>query len=41
MIALKKLLQLERPTSKAKAYSEWTELPKVILEDDEARQYYE
>jgi structure-specific endonuclease subunit SLX1 len=41
IIALKKLLQLERPTSKAKAYSEWTELPKVILEDDEARQYYE
>jgi predicted GIY-YIG superfamily endonuclease len=41
MIALKKLLQLERPTSNAKAYSEWSEPPKVILEDDDARQYYE
>jgi predicted GIY-YIG superfamily endonuclease len=41
MMALKKLLELERPTSKAKAYSEWTESPKVILEDDEARKYYD
>lgn len=41
MIALKKLLKLDRPTSKAKLYSEWTEPPKVILEDDEARKYYE
>ena len=41
MFALKQLLELERPTSKAKAYSEWTKPPKVVLEDDEARQYYE
>lgn len=41
MIALKQLLELERPTSKAKSYSEWLESPKVILEDDEARTYYE
>ena len=41
MIALKQLLELERPTSKAKAYNEWTEPPKVVLEDDEARKYYE
>ena len=41
MIALKQLLNLERPTTKAKAYSEWPEPPKVVLEDDEARQYYE
>jgi structure-specific endonuclease subunit SLX1 len=41
MIALKKLLELERPTLKAKAYSEWSEPPKVVLEDDEARKYYE
>jgi structure-specific endonuclease subunit SLX1 len=41
MIALKTLLNLERPTTKAKAYSEWSEPPKVILEDDEARKYYE
>jgi hypothetical protein len=32
---------LERPTSKAKAYSEWAEPPKVVLEDDEARLYYD
>ena len=41
MIALKQLLELERPTSKAKAYTEWPEPPKVVLEDDEARKYYE
>jgi structure-specific endonuclease subunit SLX1 len=41
MIALKQLLELERPTSKAKAYSEWTEPPKVVLEDDEAQTYYD
>lgn len=39
--ALKKLLKLDRPTLKAKAYREWTEPPKVVLEDDEARKYYE
>ena len=41
MIALKQLLALERPTSKAMAYSEWQEPPKVVLEDDEARLYYD
>ena len=41
MIALKQLLELDRSTSKAKPYSEWTEPPKVVLEDDEARKYYE
>lgn len=41
MIALKHLLSLERPTNKAKPYSEWAEPPQVILEDVEARQYYE
>lgn len=41
IIALKKLLALDRPTSKAKLYTEWSELPKVILEDDEARKYYQ
>jgi len=40
MIALKQLLALERPTTKAKAYSEWLQPPQVILEDDEARMYY-
>ena len=41
MLALKQLLALDRPTTKAKAYSEWSEPPKVVLEDDEARQHYE
>jgi predicted GIY-YIG superfamily endonuclease len=41
MIALKQLLALDRPTSKAKLYSEWPEQPKVVLEDDEARKYYD
>jgi len=41
MIALKQLLELDRPTSKAKTYREWSESPKVVLEDDEARKYYE
>ena len=40
MMALNQLIKLERPTSKAKAYSEWSEPPKVVLEDDEARKYY-
>jgi structure-specific endonuclease subunit SLX1 len=40
MIALKQLLALDKPTSKAKAYSEWPTPPVVILEDDEAKQYY-
>jgi hypothetical protein len=41
MIALKQLLALDRPTSKAKLYTEWAEPPKVVLEDDEARKYYD
>jgi len=41
IIALKQLLALERPTTKAKAYSEWDEKPIVVLEDEEARKYYE
>lgn len=40
MNALKTLLSLERPTSKAMAYSEWSNPPEVILEDPEAKQYY-
>jgi structure-specific endonuclease subunit SLX1 len=41
MIALNQLLNMERPTTKAKAYSEWPNKPNVVLEDDEARKYYE
>jgi hypothetical protein len=39
-IALKQLLSLERPTTKAKAYSEWSQPPQVVLEDQETRNYY-
>ena len=38
--ALKELLSLERPTSKAFAYSEWENKPEVHLETDEANKYY-
>ena len=40
MHALKELLGLERPTSKAKAYSEWNSPPEVHLEIDEVEQIY-
>ena len=40
MIALKKLLNLDRPTTKAKCYNEWKENPEIIFEDEEARIYY-
>jgi predicted GIY-YIG superfamily endonuclease len=38
--ALKELLSLERPTSKAIAYTEWTTIPEVHLETDVAKEYY-
>ena len=41
IVALKQLLSLERPTSKAIKFSEWPEPPKINLEDNEARRYYE
>ena len=41
MIALKELLLLERSTSKAVPYSEWTEPPEIHLETDESKKYYE
>jgi structure-specific endonuclease subunit SLX1 len=40
MAALKELLSLERPTSKAKAYSEWPSPPEVHCETDEAAKFY-
>ncbi len=40
MLALQELLSLDKSTSKAKPYSEWSTPPQVILEDDEARKYY-
>jgi structure-specific endonuclease subunit SLX1 len=38
--ALKQLLNLERSTSKAIAFCEWIEPPKVHLEIDEVTEYY-
>lgn len=40
MKALKELLSLERPTSKAKAYSEWPSPPEVHCETDESTKFY-
>ena len=40
MKALKELLSLERPTSKAKAYSEWANPPEVHCETEEATKFY-
>lgn len=39
--ALKELLALERPTSKAIAYSEWSAPPEVHCEIDESKIYYD
>lgn len=39
--ALKELISLERPTSKAKAYSEWPNPPQIVIEDDEFRKIYD
>jgi structure-specific endonuclease subunit SLX1 len=41
MMALKQLLALERPTTKAIAYTEWPSPPEVHLETDESKKYYE
>jgi structure-specific endonuclease subunit SLX1 len=40
MVALKQLLSLERSTSKAKPYTEWMSPPEVVLEDNEAEEYF-
>ena len=40
MTALKELLELERPTTKAKAYSEWLTSPEVVFGDDTAKEIY-
>ena len=39
--ALKQLLSLEKPTSKAIMYTEWTTPPQVIIESEDAQKYYE
>jgi structure-specific endonuclease subunit SLX1 len=40
IMALKELLSLERPTSKAISYSEWPTPPEVHLEYEEAADFY-
>ena len=40
MKALKELLSLERPTSKAKLYKEWETPPEVHLETEEAKFHF-
>jgi structure-specific endonuclease subunit SLX1 len=40
MKALEQLVALERPTSKALAYTEWPHPPEVIIEIEEANNYY-
>jgi hypothetical protein len=40
MEALKMLLDLERPTTKALAYSEWPSPPEIIWENETAKEYY-
>jgi structure-specific endonuclease subunit SLX1 len=40
MNALYQLLRLERPTTKAKAYSEWEVKPEIIFGDDLAKEIY-
>uniref|UniRef100_A0A6C0DQY8 GIY-YIG domain-containing protein n=1 Tax=viral metagenome TaxID=1070528 RepID=A0A6C0DQY8_9ZZZZ len=40
MMALKTLLQLERPTTKAVAYSEWPSPPEIIWENEDAKDYF-
>jgi len=41
MKALKQLLNLERPTSKAMAYTEWPTPPEAHFETDEAQNFYD
>ena len=40
ILALKQLLALERPTSKAVAYTEWYTSPNIIFEVDKAEEFY-
>jgi predicted GIY-YIG superfamily endonuclease len=41
MTALKQLLALDRPTSKAVAYTEWPSPPQVNIETEDAQKYYD
>ena len=41
LVAVNMLLKMDRPTTKAKAYIEWTIPPELILEDGEAKSIYD
>ena len=41
LMAVNMLLKMERPTTKAKAYTEWEFAPEVMVEDGEAKKIYE
>lgn len=41
LLAVNMLLKMERPTTKAKAYTEWMVAPELILEDGDAKSIYE
>jgi len=41
MIALKQLLELDRPTTKAQPYNEWSQPPEIIWEDEEAKVFFQ
>ena len=41
LLAVNMLLKMERPTTKAKAYTEWMVAPELILEDGGAKSIYE
>jgi len=40
ILALKKLISLDKSTSKAIPYAEWENPPEINLETDEAKYYY-
>jgi hypothetical protein len=40
IIALKEILKMDRPTSKAKLFSDWETPPEVILETNDANLFY-
>ena len=40
MMALSQLLLLERPTSKAMAYTEWKQPPEIVFEMENAESFY-
>lgn len=41
LVAVNMLLKMDRPTTKAKAYIEWTTPPELMLEDGEAKSIYD